>query len=226
MVGHLEEVDPGQAAGEQDRIDLLLDIAGEQEALGAECPEQDDRDVVDRRAPVGRFTGHGVAVRPEDLERDRVELKAVAGRQQPRRAGLFRETGPKGVVGRAGPDHARLEDPADPVALDQPRQAAGVILVGMAQDQHIDPAVPGRNPGIELKDQAIRIRPTVDEQPSATIAFDQDRITLADVEDRDVNTAVGTCGEPGGHHGHDQGEAGQTRQGDPARTPAVHHAVA
>jgi hypothetical protein len=36
VMGDLEQVHPGQAARQQDRVDLLLDVAGEQEALGAE----------------------------------------------------------------------------------------------------------------------------------------------------------------------------------------------
>ncbi len=40
VMGDLQEVDPGQAPGEQDRFDLLLDISGQQEALGPERSEQ------------------------------------------------------------------------------------------------------------------------------------------------------------------------------------------
>ena len=189
-MGHFQEVHPGQAAAEQNGIDLLLDIPGQQEALGAERPEQDDRDVVDRRSTVGWLARDGVAVRPEDHQADRVELESVARREQLRCPSLEREVGSKGVVCGSGSDHARFEDPADPIALHQPGQAAGMVLVGVAQDQDVDPPVPWGNPGIELDDQAIRIRTAVDQQPPTTVALDEDRVTLANVEHGDVDLAV------------------------------------
>ena len=66
----LEQIDPGQAARQQDGIDLLLDVAGQQEALRAEGAEEHDRDVVDRGAPVRRVAGNGIAVRPHDSQAD------------------------------------------------------------------------------------------------------------------------------------------------------------
>ena len=59
-MGDLEEVDPRQAPGEEDRIDALLDVAGQEEALAPEGPEQDDRDVVDAGPGVGRLGRDGV----------------------------------------------------------------------------------------------------------------------------------------------------------------------
>jgi hypothetical protein len=79
MMGDLEQVDVGQAAGEEDRVDLLLDVAGKQEALGAEGTEEHDRHVVDRRPPVGRVARDRVAIGPQDLQVDRVEAQPVAG---------------------------------------------------------------------------------------------------------------------------------------------------
>jgi hypothetical protein len=220
VVGDLQEIDPGQAPGQQDRIDLLLDVTGQQKVLRPECAEQDDRDVVDRGAPVGRFTGNRRAVRPEHLEGNRIELERVAGREHLGAASLLGESGPKCVIRRTRSDHARLEDPADPVAPNEPGQAARVILVRMAEDQDVDAPVPRRNPGIKLDDQAIRIRPAVDQQPPAPVSFDQDRIALANIEDRDVDASVGTCGQAGCQHRHGQGEGRQPDPAEPARPPA------
>ena len=66
MVGDLQEVDGGQAAAGEDRIDVVLDVAGEQEAPAGDLAEQDDRDVVDRAAAVGRVARHAARVRPQD----------------------------------------------------------------------------------------------------------------------------------------------------------------
>jgi hypothetical protein len=165
VVGDLEQVEPGQAARQQDRIDLLLDVAGQQEALLAERAEQDDRDVVDRRAAIGRGARDGVAVGPQDPQVDRIEPQPVTRGEQLGRSGLQGEIGPERVVGRSRPDHPGLEDPADSVGLDQPGQAAGVVLVRVAQDQDVDPPIPGRDPGVELDDQALGIGSAVDQQP-------------------------------------------------------------
>jgi hypothetical protein len=60
----------------------------------------------------------------------------------------------------------------------------------MAQDQDVDPPIPGRDPGVELDDQALGIGSAVDQQPAAPVALDQDRVPLADVEDRDMDPPV------------------------------------
>ena len=51
--------------------------------------------------------------------------------------------------------HPRLEHAADAVALEQERQAGDVVLVWMAQDDRVYPAVPRRDPPIEGHEQAI-----------------------------------------------------------------------
>ncbi len=78
-MGNLEQVHPGQPSGDEHRVDLLLDIAGQQEALGTKRAKQDDRDVVDRCAAIGGQPRDGGPIRPEDLEPDRVESELVAG---------------------------------------------------------------------------------------------------------------------------------------------------
>ena len=87
VVGDLEEVDPRQSASQEDRVDPLLDVAGQEEPLAAEGPEQDDRDVVDAGPRVGRFGWDRAAIRPQDLERHVVERERVAGREAPRLGG-------------------------------------------------------------------------------------------------------------------------------------------
>ena len=58
VVGHLQEVDVGKPAGQEDGIDPLLDVTGEEESLVPECSEQDDRDVVDASAGIRRVGRH------------------------------------------------------------------------------------------------------------------------------------------------------------------------
>ena len=67
VMGDLEQVDAGQPARHEGRVDSLLDVAGEQEALPADLAEQDDRHVVDgrsRRRPAGAARHRGPATAP------------------------------------------------------------------------------------------------------------------------------------------------------------------
>jgi hypothetical protein len=219
VMGDLEQVHPGQAARQQDRVDLLLDVACQQEALGAERPEEDDRDVVDRRPAIGWVSWDGVPVGPQHLETDRVEAQPIAGREELRGPAFEGEAGPEGVIRGTRPDHARLEDPPDPVAVDEPGQTASVILVRMAQDQDVDSPIPWWDSRVELEDQTIWIGTPVDQHPGTAIALDEDRIALADVEDRDVDPAVGTGLEPGAGDGQGEDEAGQDCNRRPSRSP-------
>ena len=57
MVGDLQELDRGQPTREEARVDLLLDVTGQEEPMAVDLPEEHDRDVVDARAPVGRPFG-------------------------------------------------------------------------------------------------------------------------------------------------------------------------
>jgi hypothetical protein len=120
VVGNLEQVHPGQATADQDGIDLLLDVAGQQEALAGKRAQQDDRHVVDRGAAIRRRPGHRCAIRPENPQADRIELKPIAGGHDPRAPSGEGESAPKGPVGRAWAEHAWFVDPADPIALDEP----------------------------------------------------------------------------------------------------------
>ena len=92
VVGDLEQVDARQPAGEQRRVDALLDVAHQQEPAAVRLAQEHDRDVVDPRAGVGRLERHGARVRPQDL---------TAG---PRRGGSARRSrGGRAAVRRGGP---------------------------------------------------------------------------------------------------------------------------
>ena len=91
---------------------------------------------------------------------------------------------PRGVA-RPGPAHPGLEHPRDVVPLEQEREPGDVVLVRVAQHDGVDPPVPRRDPPVEVDEQAVRVRPTVDEQATAARAFDEDRVALPDIEDRD-----------------------------------------
>ena len=92
--------------------------------------------------------------------------------------------GPRRVA-RPRTAHARLEDLADPVAIEQQRQAGDVVLVRMGQDDGIDPAVPWRDAPVEVDEQPVRVGTAIDQQATAAGTLDEDRVSLADVHDRD-----------------------------------------
>jgi hypothetical protein len=50
VVGDLEDVEPGEAALDEHRVDRLLGITGEQDAPPVHFAQHDDRGVVDRHA--------------------------------------------------------------------------------------------------------------------------------------------------------------------------------
>jgi hypothetical protein len=66
VMGDLEEIEPRQPRGEEARVDVLLDIAREQETVLPDRAEQHDRDVVDARPAVRRLSRDLAADRPED----------------------------------------------------------------------------------------------------------------------------------------------------------------
>ena len=96
---------------------------------------------------------------------------------------------PRPVAG-SRPAHPRLDDPRDPVALEQQGHAGHVVLVGMGQHEQVDPAVPGRHVRVEGDEEAIRIGSAIDEHPRAAVRVDEDRVALPDVEDRDPDPPV------------------------------------
>jgi hypothetical protein len=84
-----------------------------------------------------------------------------------------------------------------------------MILVRMRQHDSVDPPVPWRDPSIELDQEPIGIGPAVDQQSTAPRAFDQDRVALTDVEDRDARHARRTADGDGagGRHRNDEAQA-------------------
>jgi hypothetical protein len=167
MVGNLEQIDGREPPCEEDRIDLLLDVAGEQESTTGHLPEKDDRDVVDPDARGSRLDGHGAGVRPQDVEEGIVHPQAVPGSKE--RPGWPPGPGPRreGCVAGAGPAHAGVENPPDPVPSREERDPRDVVLVRMGENDDIDPPVPRSHPRIECREEPVRVRSAVHEEAAA-----------------------------------------------------------
>jgi hypothetical protein len=213
-MGDLEDLDRWQAALNEHRIDLFLDVSGEEEALAPERPEQDDRHVVDGRAAIGGLGGHRAAIGPQDPEPNAVQREVVARRQT---AGLRAEQSELRLpcaVAWSRSDHAWLQHRAHPIPREEQRQSADVILVWVGEDDEVEAAIPWRNVRIELNEQPIRVRPTVYEHPPATVALDHDRVALPDVEGDQVDGSVRAVDDDEDQHGdrHGQSAADQSRR--------------
>ena len=66
----------------------------------------------------------------------------------------------------------------DPVALEEEREAAGVVLVGMRDHDRVEPPVPGRDPGVERDEEPTRVAGGIDEEASAASTFDKGFLNL------------------------------------------------
>src|SRR5215208_412334 len=80
-MGDLEEIDRWQPALGEDRIDVVLDVARQQDSASVDLAEQDDRYVVDRPTAVGRLCRHATRIGPQDVEPEIVDGEPVAGRE-------------------------------------------------------------------------------------------------------------------------------------------------
>jgi hypothetical protein len=164
----LEEVDSGQVVPQKGWIDAFLDIAHQQHPTVADLSEEHDRDVVDPRATIGWGRRYMAADRPQDVEPDLVDGQPVT-RREPATVDAD-ETGEPSRpldVARTRTDHPRLEDPPDAIPVEQQRQAGDVVLVRVGEDHGVDPAVPRRDSLVEVDEQAVGVRPAIDEQPAA-----------------------------------------------------------
>jgi hypothetical protein len=207
-MGHLEEVHARKAPGEEPGVDGLLGIAGQEEPAAADLAEQDDRRIVDPGTGPGRVERNGPSVRPEDAKPDGVDRERIAGREDADLHPAVGEGAAPGGVRRAGPAHPVLEHAADAISLEEEREAADVVLVGMRQHDDVDPSVPRRDAGVECDEEGIGIGSAVDEKARAALALDEDRVALPDVEDRDADPPVGSRGRG------DEGEGDGRREGD------------
>jgi len=169
--------------------------------------EEDDRYVVDARPAVGRCHRHLAANRPEDPQVDLVHRQAVTGcdREADRRGGRGEFSQPGRITG-AGAAHPGFEHPADVVALEEQGESGDVILVWVRQDQGVDASVPRRDAAVERDEEPVGIGTSVDQQPTAARALDEDRVALSDIEDRHARRSGGTRRDDAARDrdGHDQ----------------------
>jgi hypothetical protein len=195
VVGDLQQVHPGQSAADELRVDLLLDIAGKQEAVGTGLRQEDDRHVVDGGAAVRRPFRHPVRVGPEHLEADPIEAQAVASDQPAARWATGPQGRRPGLVAGTWPERPGLVDAADAVAREQRGQSSHVVLVRVRQHEDVDAAIPRRQSLVERDQESSRVGPAIDQEATAPPTLDQDAVALTDVKDHDAGDPVGPVRE-------------------------------
>jgi hypothetical protein len=195
VVGDLQEVDARQVVGQERGVDALFDVAHQQEAPRADLAQEHDRHIVDTGATVRRYRGDLTTDWPQDAERDLIDAESVAAGDpetgRSRRRG--EPPGPGRVPGARSP-HPRFEDAVDAVPLEEHRQTCHMVFVRMGQDDRVDPAIPRRDPLVESDEEAVRVRPSVDQQAAAPRPLDEDGVPLPHVKDGDPGDASGSSG--------------------------------
>lgn len=207
VMGDLEQIDRRQTASDEHRVDALLDVAGQEEPQGAVLAEHDDRDIVHARACVRWASRYRVCVGPQDAQAHAVDLEPVARPRDARFDPVGAQPCDPRLVARTRPGQSGVEHPADAIALEQARQAGNMVLVRVSEHDEVDPTIPRGDVLVELEDQTIGVGSAVDEHPRTAIALDEDRVSLAHVEDRHDHAAVGPRGGDQ-RHGHDRGRDG------------------
>jgi hypothetical protein len=224
VVGDLQEVHLGEAPSDEGRVDLLLDVPREQEPVPAHLAQEDDRDVVDPGPVIRRPFGNGADVRPEDPEADVVQGEVVARGDDPALDASGRQRGVQGSVAGPGSDHPGFEDPFHGVPAEQRREPGRVVLVGVAQDHHVNPPIPGRQLLVQRHEEAAGIRAPVDEEPAAALALEEDCVALSDVEHRQARDPVRAVDDGDGERHDRRGKAaGEDTRGPDPPPPAARH---
>ena len=218
MMGHLEKVDGGQATGQETRIDLFLDVTGQQDAMPVHLAEQHDRHVVDPGTAIGGAFRNRAGIRPQDAKRELVDAQAAPRRQGAPLDAEPDQFGIEGRIARPRAEHPGLEDLPDGIPIEQRREAGCMILMWVGQDHDINAPIPRREVFIERHQEPTRIRPAIDQEARAAPAFNQDGVPLADVEHRDPWDTVRPMddGKRQGDHGRRQGSGHEPTA---ARTP-------
>ena len=201
MVRHLQHVQRPSVArypgSQQLRVDLLFDIPCEHEPAAAESDIEHDRHVVDARACVSWAERDASREWPVDVHAHSVEPHHVAGGYHATFAAQVHHATAIGRVTGTGPDHARLHDLRYAIAVQDRRESGHVIFVRVREHHEIEPTIPGRDALVEQRDEPVRIGARVDEGATTVGSLEQDRIALADIQNRHVQSAVRACPDRG-----------------------------
>jgi hypothetical protein len=187
VVRDLEQVDVRQTVRQQGGVDAILDIAHQQEPTRPDLAEEDDRDVVDAGPAIGWHGGNPAADRPQHPHGDLVDGEPVTrGQAEPDRAMRSCQLADPRRIAGSRSAHPGFEHAIHVVTLEEERESGHMILVGMGQDDGVDPAIPRRDAAVERDKESIGIGSAIDQQSATVGTLDEDGVALSDIEDRDA----------------------------------------
>jgi hypothetical protein len=194
VVADLQHVHGAEhAAVEQHPLHRRLGIPGEQRPEAPVLEQRDDRRVVDVALwQRGRDVGVGRKQDGQHRARSERDVHAGAGQLNGALGGRQRQ---EARVGRVVVRASRVQDHPDAVALERGHQPRDVVFVRVAQQHHVKVPLPERQLLPQPPRGEVRIRPAVDQHRGARRRADEDRVTLADVEHRQVQPPVRLRGE-------------------------------
>lgn len=164
---------------------VVLEVAGEQDALPPHAHGEHDGGAVDGPAVGQHAVGESVLGRPQDVDASRSQAEGIAlGEARPGDAPAHGR-GAKLEDAAALGVHLRLEDAIYAVARREPGQPPGVVLVRVGQQRHVDVSVPGRDALVEPPHEEVGVGAAVDEEAATIGGLEQDGVTLSDVEHAD-----------------------------------------
>jgi hypothetical protein len=191
VMRHLEQIHARQVRSEEYRVDLLFDVAHQQESPATHPALEYHRHVVDPGATVGWVERNVAADRPEHPHGDLVHRQAIAGGDPGAlRSAAARELAQPRGIPWPWPAHPWFEHTVHVIPGEEEGESGHMVLVGVRKDDRVDPPVPGWEASIQGDQEAVRVGSAVDQQPPAARSLDQDGIALADVEDRDPSGAA------------------------------------
>ena len=192
MVADLQHIDDEECPpAHEDCLDGCFGIPGKQRGEPAIANQHDHRSVVDvalgeRRSRIGLRRVH-------DLDRGgRIEHETLTGSRECAADLPIGHFGYESSVRRVLERNAGMEYGADMESVQHLDQSRDVVLVRMAQNEQVDAAREEREVGPQPSERQLRIRATVDQHRRARGGLQEDRVALADVEGRQVETPVRT----------------------------------
>jgi hypothetical protein len=184
VVGDLEQVPASPVVGhvlEQVQVVVVLEIAGEQQALLPQPNRKHDGGAVDGAAVGEHPIGEGLARRPEHIDLCMAERKRVALHEADPVGAVTPGCGAQLLDAGALAVHGRLGEATHAIARSEAGEATGVVFVRMGQHGQVDVTVPDRDALVEPAHEQVRVRSAIDEHALA-VRLEQHRVTLADVE--------------------------------------------
>jgi len=151
-MGHLEQIPWPVVVGdpfEEVVVVVVLEVAGEQDALLPDAHRQHDRGAVDGATVREDPVRDGVCRRPQDVDAGLAQRERIALGEASSWDVVAEGRGPQLEHATALGVHVRLEDTADSIARQQPGQARRMVLVRVREQSDVDVAVPAGDAFVE-----------------------------------------------------------------------------